>query len=154
MVRWLDIAAEIAAIDLGALALAADRTPTDFGRHRFPDLMGEHESRLVLRPEVAGERQHALALDLVREDRDRHQVRPQRHLVEGKQRPGGNAKILSAGFAAPPRCPVRPATGIDRQATAVRAIGVTVVGGEPFAATFFLATIKAIGVEQVRLEDV
>ena len=92
--------------------------------------MGEHERGFVLRPEIAAERQHALALDLVREDRHGHQVGPQRHLVEGEQCPGGNAEILAAGFAAPARRTIRPAAGIDRQATAVRAIGVAVVVGQ------------------------
>jgi hypothetical protein len=111
MVCRLDVTAKIAAVDLRALALAADRAQADFGRHRFPDLVREHESRLVLRPEIAGERQHAVALDLIREDRDRHQVRPQRHLMEGEQRPGGNVEILAAGFAAPPWRTVRSPTG-------------------------------------------
>src|SRR5207302_6039226 len=78
----LHIAAEIAAVDLGPLALAADRGLAYFRRHRFAHLVGQDESRLVLRPEIAAERQHALALNLVGEDRDGHEVGPQRHPVE------------------------------------------------------------------------
>jgi hypothetical protein len=80
-----------------------------------------------LHAEVAGEGQHRLALDFIREDRDRHQVSPQRQLMKRKQRAGGYAEILAAGFAAPARRSVRPATVIDDQTAAVRAIGVAVV---------------------------
>ena len=79
-----------------------------------------------MRPEIAADRQHALALDLVHEDRDRHQVGPQRHLVEGEQRPAGEREILLACLAVPAERAVA-AAGIDGRATAFRAIGVAVV---------------------------
>jgi hypothetical protein len=48
--------------------------------------MRQHESRHVVRPEIAGERQHALALDLIAEDRNGEQVGAERHLARVKQR--------------------------------------------------------------------
>ena len=59
----------------------------------------------------------------------RKQVSLKGHLVGGEQCAAGDRKILAAGFAAPARCAVRPAAGIDDRATAVRAIGVAVVVG-------------------------
>lgn len=131
MVCRFDVSAKIAAVDLGALAWAADFGLADFRRHRFPDFVRQNKARFVLHAEVAGEGQHRLALDFIREDRDRHQVSPQRQLMKRKQRAGGYAEILAAGFAAPAWSPVWSATGIDRKASAVRAISVAIVVRPP-----------------------
>ncbi len=123
----LDVAAEIAAVDLGPLALATDRGLSDLGGERFPDLVRQHEGGLVLRPEIAAERQHALALDLVDEDRYGHEVGPQGHLVEREQCAARHAEILAAGFAAPARRAVRAAGHVDGRATAMRAGGIAAI---------------------------
>jgi hypothetical protein len=102
-------------------------TPRSSDAMAFAHFVRQDERRLVLRSEIAGECQHALALDLVAEDRNREKVGAQRQLVEREQRPASDREILAAGFAAPTRCPVRSPAGIDDRATAVRAIGVAVI---------------------------
>jgi hypothetical protein len=58
--------------------------------------------------EVAGHRQHGLALDLIAEDRDGREVAPQRQLVAVKQRARGDREIGLACFAAEPGRTIRP----------------------------------------------
>ena len=70
------MAAEKSAVDFRLLALAAYWSLANFGSHRLADFVRQHESGFVLRPEIAAQRQHRLALNLVREDRNRHQVGP------------------------------------------------------------------------------
>src|SRR5205823_5225889 len=118
IVGGLHIAAEIAAVDFRPLALAADCGLPNLACHCFAHLVSQNERRLVLRPEIAAERQHALALDLVAEDRDGHQIGPQRHLMKREQRAAGDAEILAAGFAAPARRTVWSTSQIDRCAAA------------------------------------
>src|SRR6202035_4817602 len=109
------------------LALAADRGLPYLAGHRLAHLVSQDERGLVLRPEIAAERQHALAFDLIAEDRDGHQVGPQRHLVEREEGAAGHAEILAAGFAAPARRTVRPARHVNRRAAAMWAIRIAVV---------------------------
>ena len=52
--------------------------------------MRQYERGLVLRPEITREREHALALDLIAEDRDCEQVSPERHFMEREERPARN----------------------------------------------------------------
>jgi hypothetical protein len=73
-VRGFHIAAEVAAVDFGLAALAADIYAPHFGSHRFAHFVREHESRHVVRAEIARQRQHALALDLIAEDRNSEKV--------------------------------------------------------------------------------
>src|ERR1044071_1292655 len=80
-VRRLDVAAEIAAVDFRPLALAADRALANLGSHRFPELMRQHERGFVGRAEVAAESQHALALNLIAEDRDGEEITPERQFA-------------------------------------------------------------------------
>ena len=80
-VGGLHVAAEIAAIDLRHLALAADHAALQFRRHRFAELVQQHEGALVGDAQIARERQRRLALDLVAEDRDGREIAAQRQLV-------------------------------------------------------------------------
>jgi hypothetical protein len=91
------------------------------------NLVGQHKTRFVLDAEVAGHREHRLALNFVTEDRDCKQVNFEGHLVEREQRAARDREILAAGFAAPAGRAIRTTAGIDDRATAVRAIGVAVV---------------------------
>ena len=85
-VRRLDVAAKEATVDFRNLAFATDDAALQLLGHRFADLVRQDERGFVRRPEIARQRQHRLALDLVAEDRDRHEVAPQGQLVEGEQR--------------------------------------------------------------------
>src|SRR3954447_21942500 len=73
-VRRPYMAAEKRTVNFRLFAFTADRCLTDLRSHRLADFVCQDESGLVLRPEIAAEGQHRLALDLVREDRNRHQV--------------------------------------------------------------------------------
>jgi len=117
----LDVAAEVAAVDLGDFALAADRHAAHVRRHRLTQLVCQDERALVLDAEIAREREHALALYLIAEDGDGGEVGAQLHLVEGEQRPGGDAEIRLAILAAPAGRAIGAAAVIDRQGTAMRA---------------------------------
>src|ERR1043166_4756867 len=68
---------DVAAVDLSNLALAADGSTLQLNPHRLAKLVGEHERGLVGHPEIAREGEHALALDLVREDRDGGEIAAQ-----------------------------------------------------------------------------
>ena len=86
-VRRLDVAAEIAAIDFGNLAFAADDARPSF-RTRRPRGFCERERKpSCIDAQIARQRQRRLALDLVAEDDDRREIGAQRELVEGEQRP-------------------------------------------------------------------
>ena len=74
VVRGLHVTTRIQAIDLYGPAFAANRHALGFGRHRFPDIMGQDESRLVLAVQITGERQSGLTLDLIAEDRDGREI--------------------------------------------------------------------------------
>lgn len=89
--------------------------------------MRQNEAGLIGDAKIAGHRQHGLALDLVGEDRNRHQVRPQRHLAAVEQSARANRKAMQASFAAPARRTVRPAAIIDDGAAAFRAERVAVI---------------------------
>ena len=85
--------------------------------------MRQNEARFVGRAQIAGHREHRLALDLIREDRNRHEVGAQRHLAAGEQRPAREREILVAGFAVPAQAALA-AAAVDRRAAAMRAIGL------------------------------
>src|SRR3954462_1069903 len=126
-VRRPNMAAEKCTVDFRLLALAADRRLANLGSHRFANFVRQDESGFVLRPEIAAEGQHRLALDLIREDRNRYQVGAQRHLVEGEQGAARDREIFAAGFAAPTGRTAGATGHIDRSAAAVWAIGVAAV---------------------------
>jgi len=127
MVCRLDIPAEVSTVDFGLAAFAADVDAPHLGRHRLTHLVRQDKAGFVLHAEITAHRQHALALHLIAEDRNREKVGAQRQLVERKQRSAGDREILTAGFAAPARRTVRATAGIDNRAAAVRAVGVPVV---------------------------
>src|SRR5689334_6774026 len=64
--------------------------------------MRQHERRLVLHIEFAGEGEHALALHLVTERGDGKQIGPRRQLVPSEQGARGDGEITMARLAAPP----------------------------------------------------
>jgi hypothetical protein len=125
-VRRAHIAAEIAAIHFRPLANTADRGLPHFRCQRLAQLVRQNERGLVGRAEIAAERQHALAFDLVDEDRDCHQVRPQRQLAASEQRAAGQTEILLARLALVAQC-VSPAADVDRGAAAFRAVRLSAV---------------------------
>ena len=86
LVRRPDVTAEIGTTGLGHPSFAADLQALYAGRHSLPQLVRQHEGRLVLHVELAGEGEHALALDLVAEASDGEQVGPQQQFVPGEQR--------------------------------------------------------------------
>src|SRR5436853_608876 len=86
--RLKNSSAQLPAVYFRNLALAADHATFQFLRHRFPEFVGEHESRLVGHAEIAREGEHALALHFVAEDRDGGEVAFERQLVRGEQRAG------------------------------------------------------------------
>ncbi len=89
-------------------------------------LVRQHERRLVLHIELAGEGEHALALDLVAEGGDGEQVGPQRQLVPGEQGARGDREITMARLAAPSQLACRPPARIANRAAAVRTYRVSV----------------------------
>ncbi len=123
-----DMAAEIGAVDLGHPSFAANPQPPHAGGHSFAQLVRQHERGLVLDVQIAGERQHALALHLVAEHRDGEQVGPQRQLVPGEERPGREREVAAARLATPARLAPDPAARIAGRAATVRtdrlAVGV------------------------------
>ncbi len=129
MVGGLHVAAEVGPIDLNRLAGPAQLVALNLRRHRLTQLVGQHEGRLVLHVQVAGERQGGLALDLVAEDHGGGKVSAERQLVEGEQGAAGQAEILAARLAAEPELAGRAAGFVARRAGAVRAYGLAVRGG-------------------------
>src|SRR4051794_28239372 len=116
-----DVATDVTAVDLDIPPDAAEPQAFNLGRHRFADLVGQHERGFVLNIEVARQRERRLALDLVAEDHDRRQVVADLQLVEGEQGAGRRAEVAPAGRAAEPRRSIGPRAGPARRATAVRA---------------------------------
>jgi len=116
-----DVATKIRSIDLDRTPFAADPQPLHAGRHGFAQLVRQHERRLVLHVQVAGEGEHAFALHLVAEHRDGQQIGQQRQLMPGEQGAGGRREVVATGLAAPARLTGRTATGIaDRAPLATR----------------------------------
>ncbi len=66
---------------------------------RFPDLVSQHVSRLVLHVEITTELQCTHALGRVREQRHCQQDIPYRQLPARKQRPGRDAELVRATLA-------------------------------------------------------
>jgi hypothetical protein len=131
VVRGLDVTTKVGAVNLCLPTLAADMSAPHLGRHRLAHFVRQDERRLVLRPEISGECQHALALDLVAEDRDGEEVRAERQLMEREQRAARHREVFATRLAAPARSAVRTAAGIHDRATAVRTVGVPVVVRPP-----------------------
>ena len=100
VVRGLLVAAEVGAVHLGRLALAAHDAAPQLLRHGLAQLVGQHEGRLVGHAEIAGERQGGLALHLVAEDRDGAEVGAERELVGGEQGARGDGEVAAALAAA------------------------------------------------------
>src|SRR4051812_15145888 len=120
-VRGPDVAADVTAVDLDVSPGAAEPKAFNLGRHRFADLVGEHEGCLILDIKIARQSERRLALDLVAEDHDRRQVVADLQLVEGEQGARGRAEVAPAGRAAEPWRPIGPWAGPARRTTAVRA---------------------------------
>src|SRR4051812_10791291 len=100
---------------------AAEPKAFDLGRHRFADLMGQHEGCLILDIKIARQRERRLALDLVAEDYDCRQVVADLQLVKGEQGARRRAEVAPAGRAAEPRRSVGSRAGPARWAAALRA---------------------------------
>jgi hypothetical protein len=128
LVGGLHIAATVAAIDCRAFAVAADFERADFRPHRLAHLVRQDKGGLVLRPEIAAEGQHRLALDRVGEDRNRHEVGAQWHLAAGEQRPAGQREVLVARLALPAQATLA-AAAVNRGAAAFRVIWLAAIVG-------------------------
>jgi len=97
-----NIAAEIAAINLGYLAIATDHAALQFGRHRLAELVQQNERAFVGHVKIAAQCQRRLALYLIAENGDGREIAAQRQLVAGKQRAAGKREILFASPATEP----------------------------------------------------
>src|SRR6266436_5162145 len=124
MVCGLDVSAEIGTVDFGLATLTPYVDAAQLRCHRLAHLVRQNEAGLVLHAEISAHRQHALAFDLIAEDRNGEKVRAQRQFVECEQGAASDREILAAGFAAPAWRTVRATAGIDDRAATVRAIGV------------------------------
>jgi len=120
-VGWLHVATKICAVHFNLLALAAELVALYLRCHRLTQLVSEHESRLVLATEIAGERQSRLALHLVAEDRDGGEISAQRELVKREKCVARQAEILAARHAAEPESAGRAARLIAGRTATVRA---------------------------------
>ena len=81
MVGGLDVAAEISAIDLCHLAVAADGPALQFLCHCFAQLVEQDESALVGHVQIAREGERRFAFDLVAEDGNGGEIAAQREFV-------------------------------------------------------------------------
>lgn len=93
-----NVAAEIRAVDFDR---TGRRVVLGLGRHGFTQLVREHERRLVLHVEVAGELQGRVTLGAVHEDRDGQEVRADRQLAAGEDRARRDRELMLAGLALP-----------------------------------------------------
>jgi hypothetical protein len=125
----LHVTTKIAAIDLCPFALAAHSCLPNLGSHRFAHFVSQHESRHVVRPEIAGQRQHALAFDFIAEDRDGEQVGAERHLARMKERSARNRETVSACLTPPASCSIGAAAVINDRAAAFRAKRIAAIAG-------------------------
>src|SRR5258706_11667413 len=91
--------------------------------------MRQDEGGHVVRAEIAGQRQHALALDLIAEDRNSKQIRAERHLARVKQRSACNRKTMSARFAAPAGGSIGAAAIVNDRASALRTKRIAAIAG-------------------------
>src|SRR5438128_7642011 len=71
--------------------------------------------------QITGEGEHALALHLVAESGDREQIRPERQLVPGEQRAGGDREVTATRLAAPARLVRRTAACVADHTVTARA---------------------------------
>ena len=125
-VLLFDVSAEIGAVNFNLASKFGFRL--DRGPNRLPDFVSEHKCGFVLNAQVAGERQHAFAFDLVAENRDRAEVISYRQLPAGEDRAARHAELLLAGLTLPCQaCRDR----VDVYSAAARAERLTVVISEP-----------------------
>lgn len=107
--------ADIAAVNLD---LAGRLDVLDFGREGFTDFVREDEGRLVLHVEIAAQRQRALALHLVDEDRNGKEIVADRELAAGEDGTARNGELAFTALALEDRAGL---VGIDGGAAAMRA---------------------------------
>lgn len=94
-----DMTTDIAAVNFHVGAVATQHDATHFRRHGFPELVGQHVSRLVLHVEIAAELESGDALDRVDEDDDGDQVIPDRQLARSKQGAGSFRELAAPRLA-------------------------------------------------------
>ena len=80
---------------------SSGRSGCDLGAHRFAELVGQNESRLVLTVEIPAELECAMTFSAVDEDRDGQEVIPDRPLPIREDGPGSRRKLLPASAAFP-----------------------------------------------------
>ena len=71
----------------------------DLGSDGFPELVSQHEGRLILAIEIAGKLEHRNALGCVRKDDDCGQEVHELHFPAGEDRAACDAELMAAGFA-------------------------------------------------------
>ena len=127
----------------------------NLGSHRLPEFVRQNETRLVGRAQVAAQGEHALALHLIAEDSDCHEVAAQRELAAGEQRTGGQREVLAAGLALPQQH-AAPAPLIDLRAPAFGAVRRAAVVLVVFAAILsaFSAAAETTQVTFILVNDI
>lgn len=98
LVLRADVAAEVRAVHFDH---AGERHVVVPLGHRFAQLVGQDEGRLVLAVQIAGELEGADPLRRVDEDADRRQQVHEGHLARGEDRARGRRELLAAGPALP-----------------------------------------------------
>ena len=125
----LDVTAKVTTVDLGLAAGAADIHAPHLRRHRFADFMRQYEGSHVVRPEISRERQHALAFDLIAEDRNREQVRAERHLARMEKRSARDRETVPACLTPPASRSIGAAAIVNDCAAALWAERIAAIAG-------------------------
>ena len=71
---WLHVTAEKPAVDFRPFAVSADYCLPNLRGHRLAQFVRQNKTRLIRGTEIAGHRQHALALHFIAENRYGHEV--------------------------------------------------------------------------------
>jgi hypothetical protein len=155
LVRGLDVAAGIHAVDFHNLALSPNRHLAQVERHRLPDFVREDEKGLVLRPQVARQPSALLPLTSFTKMAIAARLGAEGHLMEGKQRARHDREILAARLAAhvDGHAELAPRLNDHRfEGETAASVNSKLVRGT-FSATFLLACLVVLGVAALTLAE-